>query len=241
MNRRRSTLFRILPVLAAALLAAGCAQNIVRNIDRLAGEVGKRSVLVMPADVLLAEVSAGGTPVINVAWTETGQKNVSAALKDFLAARGVNLITFESRPEDDSSDSTVAQIQKLHGAVSRAARAHGPTAPQPARLPHKDGRFDWTLGPSVAVLRERHQADYILFVSMEDTYTSAGRFGVTLALWALGVQMQMGTLNGFATLADARTGDVVWFRDLPPVGDIQLRDPASASRAIEFLLADFPK
>ncbi|MHC8510359.1 MAG: hypothetical protein ACYYKD_13410 [Rhodospirillales bacterium] len=241
MNRRRPMLFRILPVLAAAFLAAGCAQGVVRNIDRLAGDVGKRSVLVMPADVLLAEVSAGGVPVINVAWTETGQKNVSAALKNFLAARGVNLITFESQPGDDNSDSTVAQIQKLHGAVSFAAKTHGPTAPQSARLPHKDGRFDWTLGPSVAVLRERHQADYILFVKIEDTYTSAGRFAVIIALTALGVQMQTGTLQGFATLADARTGDIVWFRDLPPVENIQLRDPAAARNAVEFLLADFPK
>jgi hypothetical protein len=104
-------------------------------------------------------------------------------------------------------------------------------------LPSKDGKFDWSLGPSVAAVSRAHDADYALFLFVRDSYATAGRVAVIVVGALLGVGVQGGTQVGFASVVDLRTGDIVWFnRLLRPQGD--LRTPEAAAETVRALVSD---
>lgn len=78
-------------------------------------------------------------------------------------------------------------------------------------LRNKHGKFDWTLGPGVAALREATGADYGLFTYIRDSYASGGRNAMRVAgLLLLGGDIGGGMQIGVASLVDLRTGQVVW-------------------------------
>ena len=163
-------------LLLAALLVVGCAQApshqtsskaVVRDADP--------SVLLMPPDILLQELTAGGQLNTNAAWTKAGERNVSQALNLVLGNRGIDLLRYAK--DDTQSDSAVAerhqQVVKLHAAVGDTILVHK-YSPQMA-LPTKEGRFDWTLSEEVARLGDEYDADYALFLFMRDSFSSGGR------------------------------------------------------------------
>jgi hypothetical protein len=106
-------------------------------------------------------------------------------------------------------------------------------------LPTKNGKLDWSLGDAVAPLREKAGSDYALFVWVRDTYTSAERKATMFALALLGIRLQGGIQQGYASLVDLRTGQVLWFNQLARgIGD--LREEGPANESISALLKNFP-
>jgi len=101
----------------------------------------------------------------------------------------------------------------------------------------------WSLGPSVARLRDEFGADYALFTYIRDSYATAGRIAVQVftALLSRGAYIAPGGAQvGYASLVDLRTGEIVWFNRLArAVGD--LRSPEPARETMQVLLLDFPK
>ena len=110
------------------------------------------------------------------------------------------------------------------------------------RLPTKNGELDWNLGPGIQVLREDYDADYALFIDIQDVYVSKARMG--LVLLAAGLQLNPfmlmslpGFQEGYISLVDLETGDLVWFYPFSRrTGD--LRDHDSALDVAEDLLED---
>jgi hypothetical protein len=234
--------FRIvskLGLLMAALFVVGCAQTqshqttakaVTRDADP--------SVLLMPADILLQELTAGGQFNTNAAWTKAGESNVTQAIDQVLQNRGVELIRYASADADP--EIVIAerhqQVVKLHEAVGSTILVHK-SGNWP--LPTKEGRFDWTLSEEVALLRNEYGADYALFVFMRDSFSSGGRTALIVAAALFGVGVSGGHQFGFASLVDLNSGDIVWFNRLA-AGSGDLRDPGSARDSVENLLAAFP-
>jgi hypothetical protein len=133
----------------------------------------------------------------------------------------------------------LTQLVKLHGAVGTSIMTHQYL--DPLKLPTKEGRFEWSLGPTAKALKETFDADYALFVHVRDSYSSAGRVALQIvAVIVLGALPQGGTQVGFASLVDLETGDVVWFNRLARAsGD--LRTEAAARETVQALLTDLPK
>jgi len=148
-------------LLLAALLVVGCAQT---PSHQTSGKAAIRdadpSVLLMPPDILLQELTAGGQLNTNAAWTKAGERNVSQALNLALQNKGIDLLRYTE--DDTQSDSGVAerhqQVVKLHAAVGDTILIHK-YSPQMA-LPTKEGRFDWTLSEEAARLGDEYAADY---------------------------------------------------------------------------------
>ena len=107
------------------------------------------------------------------------------------------------------------------------------------KLPSKDGRFDWSLGPGVAEFAEEYDADYGLFTFYRDEQASGGRVAFFVLAAAAGVAVPLGAEYGFASLVDLRTGDVVWF-NVVNAGSGELRDPEGAVTAVNALFKDIP-
>lgn len=229
----------LLFALAAVALTSACAQTRSAGPEvTLDGSGGKVSVLLMPADVELSLLTTGGLLEPNAEWTETGRQNVVAALKEQMAERNIDPVSYG----DDSVGGyriVVAdeQLVKLHEAVGRAIREHSYTPG--FALPTMKDRFDWTLGEEVRRLHDDHGADYALFVYARDTFSSDGRVALTIALALLGAHLPGGQQLAFASLVDLDDGKVLWFNVLHS-GAGDLRDPKLARQAVDQLLDSSP-
>ena len=222
--------------LAVAVILAGCVAPVQRQEKELRRESGKLpTVVVMPLDVELAELSAGGLPEPKSEWTDAALKNMRAALEKEAKYYKVKLVDYDAQQGAPEDQETSLQLVKLHRAVGGAILVHQYL---PGReLPSKQGKFDWSLGPEVAAIARSHHADYALFLFVRDSYASAGRVGVIIVAALLGVGVPGGAQVGFASLVDLKTGDIVWFNRLAR-GEGDLRTPEAAAETVKVLVSD---
>jgi hypothetical protein len=212
-------------------LAAAQSRNLAPGFTTL--QKGAR-VVIMPVDIELFSISAGGVLEPKADWTEKALVNFKTALARRQATLGVTA-TDLSEPDADA----LAEINSLHAAVARAVALHH-FGLGSMHLPTKEGKLDWSLGEAVRPIKERTGADYALFSWVRDSYASAERVATAIAFAALGVGIApSGRQIGYASLVDLNTGRVLWFNRLVRTsGD--LREPAKAGETINALLRDFP-
>ncbi|MBI2161378.1 MAG: hypothetical protein HYU25_13560 [Candidatus Rokubacteria bacterium] len=235
-RRPRGLTLPILLVFAGALVG-GCAQTATTvRTEKWQRIASAARVVLMPPDIELSELSAGGVVELKAEWTERAKGHVLAALRAEIDRRNAHLGPYRAPADNPAREHAHNQLLKLHDQVGRAILVHHYGV---AKLPNKDGKFDWTLGEGAGVLAEDQAADYALFVFLRDSYASAGRKAAIVGAALLGVAMPGGTQWGFASLVDLKSGDLVWFNRLvDPQGD--LREPAPAGEAVKKLLADLP-
>jgi hypothetical protein len=189
------------------------------------------TIALMPADVELFEISAGGVTEPRADWTEAATKHIMADLRARKAKLGARATEISG-----DQDEAVEALNGLHGAVARAIVVHHFGG---LKLPTKDGKLDWTLGPDAAKLREKSGADYALFTWVRDSYASAERKAMMVVGALLGVGMSGGVQQAYASLVDLRTGQIVWFnRMVRGTGDLRETEPATET--LTALLTGFP-
>lgn len=218
-------------LLLSWLIASGAHAQAVKasGFERL--DPAARIVL-MPLDVELYSISAGGVPEPQAQWTEAAAEHIRAAIRLRESKWG------QSVSQIDAHDPRVIELNHLHGAVAGAVAQHHylPLL----RLPTKAERLDWELGSDTAWLRELTGADYALFVFVRDSYATAERKATIIVAALLGVGLGGGVQIGFASLVDLRQGQIVWFNRLVRAsGDLREAQPAEESVAA--LLQAFPR
>lgn len=240
--RRRKGVVRLPLALVLAIFVAGCVTpTVLVNKDRLPQdpEATRERVLLMPVDIELSELTAGGLLEPNAAWTATGKSHVDGAMDAMLEEHGTTPIRYRpSSPNVTFNDSDL-QVVKLHEAVGNSILLHK-YEPQFA-LPTKKDKFDWSLGEDVAVLRQAYDADYAVFTYLRDSFSSGGRVAYMIFFAALsgGIVPQGGSQTGFVSLVDLNTGEVIWFnRLIRGTGD--LREQDGAEEALDLLFEGFP-
>jgi hypothetical protein len=227
---------RYLLAVGLAVFLAGCEATVQRQTTDLRREAGKTpTIIVMPLDVELAQLTAGGVAEPNAEWTEAALKHMRDALE--VEARSYKVKLTDYSPDRGSAEDrqTSLDLVKLHRAVGGAVLLHQYI--QGYALPSKDGKFDWSLGPSVAAISRSHEADYALFLYVRDSYVTAGRMAVIFIAALMGAGVQGGSQVGFASVVDLKTGNIVWFNRLVRAsGD--LRTPEAAEETVKALISD---
>lgn len=222
---------------ATCLLAVLCgAQAQAQSSKNLAPGFSSRPVasklVIVPVDVELFSLSAGGVPEPKADWTEAATRHFRAALENQKGLLGANLQDLAEKDLDELAD-----INALHGAVAQSVFLHHML--DAIKLPTKNGLLDWSMGDSVKPLKDRTGADYALFTWIRDSYASAERKAAMVAMALLGVGLTGGAQIGYASLVDLNTGRVVWFNVLRRAsGD--LRESGPAAETVQTLLAGFP-
>ena len=190
------------------------------------------NVLLMTPDIECSKVTASGMIEPNAAWTAQCQRSVQAALLQFMSDHQANLIVYDPAAVPTNKISRYRELSKLYEAVGVSMLAR-------SALPTAKSKTDWTMGKGVQDFRQGYDADYALFIFLRDQYESGGRTAMRLAVAVLGVVTMPATQQGFASLVDLRTGDIVWFNHLfSTVGD--LREVEPARNAINTLLESSP-
>ena len=224
-------------LLATLVLLSGCASTSVRTARDASGQplALRGTVVLVEPDIELSEVMAGGMTEPRREWTSAARLLYPQAAREALARQGIGTRPDYLLPADAGPDDPRRQITLLSQAVSLSILQYSSTANSRA-LRNKHGRFDWSLGPGVAVLREATGADYALFTYIRDSYASGGRNAMRIAgLLLLGGDIGGGMQVGVASLVDLRTGQVVWHNLLVnQAGD--LRNLAGARETTSHLL-----
>ena len=225
---------------AALVLAAGlsaCATHPHQTIATLKQPdigTGEHLILLLPVEIQLGELNAGGLFERRADWTELGRTHMRNALQQELSKIRGRLV----RTRDVDQDEKQIQIMKLNDAVGRSIHMHQYAGP--LQLPTKREDFRWTLGADVRYLKQKYNTDYAFFVSMRDSYSTTGRVAVIAVAALFGVAVHGGQQSGFASLVDLETGDVVWFNRLVR-GTGDLRTANAAQESAKILLNSFPK
>lgn len=190
-------------------------------------------VAIMPTDIELFLISAGGVLEPKADWTDAASRHFKAALIQKKQALGLNAVEITEKDADAFED-----INALHGAIARAISMHH-LGPGFLNLPTKDGKLDWSLGEATRAVKKATGADYALFSWVRDSYASGERIATMIALAVVGVGVGGGMQTGYASLVDLETGQVLWFnRLMRQSGD--LREADRAAETLDTLLYQFP-
>jgi hypothetical protein len=226
----------IFGVFLISITLIGCAQTQVKHkVDHYESKQSV-SVLLMPVDIELSMLTAGGVKEVRADWTEAAKQHIAKTLKRQLAQYDDKLLEYVE-PQDPSVVRDHNQIIKLHGLVGSTIMLHSLV---PATTPPTvKNSFEWSLGKEVSSLREASGADYGLFIFIRDSYATAGRKALMVTSALFGIGIGGGSQIGFATLVDLRDGNIVWFnRILKQTGDLRTEDAAYS--AVKELIADIP-
>ena len=225
---------RLVTVLSAMMILIGCVSTTVRQIDQLEAVGDDPRILVMTPDIKYYLLTAGGIPEPHAEWTTAARENFATALQAFAEERDTNLVMVV---DQDELEETEIEYQKLYSAVGSTILINYFGA---SKLPSKGDQFDWTLGPGVAAIGEKYDADYALFSYYRDYQASGGRIAFAILAAAAGVGVATGSEGGFASLIDLNTGDIVWF-NVVAAGSGELRKENGAVTAVNALFKDLPE
>lgn len=226
----------LLVIFAIMLMTQACVQTKVLTKDTSHTIQQNATVLLMPIDIELSELTAGGLNEVRADWTLAAQDHVAANIADNLANRRADMKAYK-KPDDQEIAHKHGQLVKLHSAVGGTIFMYS-MAPV-TQPPTKQDSFEWSLGDSAIELGELYNADYALFVYLRDSYATAGRKAAIVAAAVFGVGIPGGMQIGFATLVDLKDGNIVWFNRLfNQTGDLRSIEPAAI--AVNNLLNEFP-
>lgn len=224
------------PVQSAASTPAASPVSIPASRQVAPGFPGLKAgdkVVLMPADVELFELSAGGVLTPKADWTASAQKYMALAIGK--RKSGWNLMT-QTLSEADADE--FSELVGLQAAVARSIALHHLSQALPLRLPSKADQLNWNLGDAMRPLAAKTGARYGLFIWMRDSYASAERKALMVGMALLGVAVSSGVQFGYASLVDLETGQVVWMNQVSGLGD--LRDEQAAAASVNSLFTGFP-
>jgi len=230
---RRAALLLIFP-LALGLLT-GCATPY--SLARARFEERARlikTVVLMPPDVKIYQVTVGGSVELAGELSEEGKKNIATALKSVLEEKGVGIREF-SPGDDPKLNEEYEDVRPLFAAVSTAI---GSVPPEIST------QFRYSLG-LLPELARTAEADALLFVYGVNHVATGGRtaFRILTAVALIHpffvIPAMMPGEEGNLTVAfvDARTGDLLWFSRLSQ--SRYLQDLSGAAAVVTQLLSNF--
>ena len=229
-----TTAIKRLALVAAMTLLGACATtSSVQQIDRLESVGEDARVILMPPDIRYYLLSAGGVAEPHAEWTEAAQSNFLTATMDYAESIGA-----EIEPIDKTNMSAEEiRYETLHSAVGLTIMNNylGMN-----KLPSKGENFDWSLGPDISIIGDAHDADYALFVHYRDYESTGGRVAMSImAALITGYGTVLNVEQGFASLVDLETGDIVWFNRVT-AGSGELREADGAASAVSTLFKNIP-
>lgn len=234
MQSRVARWLRAGALVAGLALGAGAAHAQSRNLaPGFEGLPAGAKAVLMPVDVELFSLSAGGITEPRADWTADAQRHMNDALRQVLARSQLEVVALDEK----DADAFTEQVG-LHAAVARSINLHHGVGGNLA-LPSKGGRLDWSFDDAMRPLQQKTGARYGLFVWVRDSYASAERKVAMVALALFGIVGGGGVQTGYASLVDLETGRVLWFNRLLR-GNGDLREAGAAVESINALLAGFP-
>jgi hypothetical protein len=231
-------------LLLMALTVAGCTTGptakVHHSLQRDAAARPLEQVVLLPVDVDVYEMSAGGVKEQVPEWSRSAEDNIRAAMLVSKDPRGKCCVTREV----DTSALTAEEreIIKEHLALFNlvANNAMWATLPANSAWHFKAEHFDYTLGNQLRFLKTRYGIDAGLVIVGEDVVSSAGRKATAVVGAVFGVMVPLGHSVLLGGLVDFDTGDLLWLNYKVAGGGTDLRDPGSCLALARELMQGYP-
>lgn len=230
------TLFAVILVAASVLATPALAAMSAVNPALTQNPAARpKKVVLLPPQVFVYELSAGGMPTRMADWEATARENLSAA-----ATRLSHEAGFELLPAPVLAPLLADQLEAHIGLYERVAQSvfvYG--RGDMDAWAHKKNEFDYTVGPGLAFLRQQTGADAALIVLGSDYISSGGRRAAFIAGLMLGVVMPLGQSFITAGIVDLTTGDVLWM-SFDSSSSMDSRTPADVDSLMHNLYQTWP-
>lgn len=166
-----------------------------------------KKVLLLPPQMFVAEMSAGGVIQKQDDWTRQANENLLAATEAH--ARESRLFETVRMPKltDEEADIVESHIG-LYDRVASAIHAYGQG--KDSGWEQKKSEWDYTLGDGLAFLREKTGADSALIFVGADIISTGGRKAAFTVGLLIGIAIPLGQSFITVGLADLKTGDIRW-------------------------------
>lgn len=192
-----------------------------------------RTVAVMPPQLNLFQVQAGGNAELIDEWRDEAGVLMREALTKAIEEQGLRPVFAEQDYLRQYYPELWRKYRALFEAVTTAALLHGLDA---TAFPAKVAHFDYTLGEGAAELAALFDADALLFVYGTDNTSTAGRKMVAAANLGL---VEYGYDSMIIALIDAGSGDYLWLKRSLPFESLNLREAQNVNRTVQWMFADF--
>lgn len=195
-----------------------------------------KKIVLLPPQVFVFELSAGGVPTRMADWEAAARDNLSAAATRVAQESGL----FELLPAPPLAPADLDRLDAHIGLYDRVAQSvfvYG--RGEQSAWAHKKNEFDYTVGPGLAFLREQTGADAALIVLGADFISSGGRKAAFIAGLALGIIMPLGQSFMTAGIVDLKTGDVQWM-SFDASSHMDSRNPADVDGLMRTLYQTWP-
>lgn len=207
---------------AAVLLLGGCAS--LPSSHRTAADTPARAasiqkVVVLPLDVEVSELSAGGMTEKRDDWTRLVTDNL---------VNGITRLTpFQTMAaRDELSADELRDVQVLFQTITVNQILHSMYGP--GLLTSLHGPLTYQLG-SLETLAQRHDADAVVVMFVRDDYATSGRKAVAVVGALTGIPVRTGVTLSSAALVH-RDGTLLWMNYLGVNrGDLRTQDDADAT------------
>jgi hypothetical protein len=164
-------------------------------------------VLLLPLDVTVYRVGAGGVTERAEDLTEEERTETEALLKDDIA-RDKHLEFVKLPPLDSASQALLDEHIALYEQVAGAALMHtGSFGAWPRKVSH----FDYTLGDGLSFLKQRTGADAALFILGQGGVPTASSYVAGLLPLLVGVvSVPQANAQAVVSVVDLETGNLLW-------------------------------
>jgi hypothetical protein len=230
---------RLLFVLAMSLpgLAAAAYSAANPKLASLPQNERPKKILLLPPQMFVGELSAGGVVQKQDDWTKQSSENLLSAA-EFIFRQGDQFqpirLPVISPEEMEKIEGHIGLYDRLALAIYIYGRG------KDSAWKHRHEEWDYTLGDGLAFLREKTGADTALIFIGTDLISSSGRKAIFTVGLALGMALPLGQSFITVGLADLKTGDIRWMSYDQSLS-LDSRDPAAAESLVRDFFEDYPR
>lgn len=240
------TMRRIMVVSIFSLFLIGCVATKSYRASSLFESYfdNRRTIAVMPPDVKMYQLTAGGIPELIDEWSDSTKAELLSCIREELnSMRSVNPSFIDDKTLSEEDRDFIKEQNGLYSAVGGSIIWH--TYTQGSIFKHKMDNFDYTLGSELSKISDITNADALLFCTARNYIWTAGRTSTQVfatlfgALTGVVFILPSGPELLAVSLIDAKTGDVIWFHYIPMQGD--LRKKEVCKEKVAKLFSSLPK
>jgi hypothetical protein len=230
---------RLLFVLTLSLpgLALAAYSAVNPTLASLPQDERPKKILLLPPQMFVAELSAGGVIQKQDDWTQEANENLLAAAENYFREEG----RFEAMRLPKLSAEDAERVESHIGLYDRVAQAiyiYGRGLD--SGWQHKKTEWDYTLGDGLAFLREQTGADTALIFTGADIISTGGRKAAFTIGLLLGVAIPIGQSFITVGLADLKTGEIRWM-SYDQSMSLDSRDPAAVQELVKDFFKTYPQ
>jgi hypothetical protein len=213
------------------LPSGATAQNVWHyRVAQSAGKEFPRKLVLLPPEVDVFELSAGGTIEKVPEWGRQAAGHIEREIREFVdGRRDLELVPMATLSEDEK------ELVERHFAAYTvvATTAHAILHNADPAWAHKRNRFDYTIGPGLRFLKEKTGADAAILAVAEDLVSSGGRKAMVVLGALLGIGLPTGRAYLVLAVVELESGDIVWLHS-----DFSVTQDLKDGAAVEGMIID---